>query len=189
MGALWESIPPQKGTIVSARENLSALLATRGKGGSVESITQAGKHFTADSSLTPSDFITAEKLEASKAITLLGGFAVATYGLEPKVAYSMRNAFAKRYAQVIDLFNNDKQEFISAIAEIDAEIAQAEAQKASLEISLGTDAERYIKNAQAQIDKIIDGSVSPKVVHDLLTLKNTIESKLATRTIKVTQNA
>ncbi len=174
---------------MSARENLSALLATRGKGGSVESIAQAGKHFSADKTLTPSDFISVEKLEASKAITLLGGYAVSTYGLEPKVAYSMRNAFAKRYVDVIDLFDLNQADFISGIGKIDAEIAEAEAQKASLAISLGTDAERYIKNAQAQIDKIIDGSVSPKVVHDLLTLKNTIEQKLATRPIKVAQNA
>lgn len=174
---------------MSARENLSALLATRGKGGSVESISQAGKHFSADSTLTPSDFISVEKLEASKAITLLGGFAVSTYGIEPKVAYSMRNAFAKRYQEVIDLFDLPQADFIAGIGKIDAEIAQAEAQKASLEMSLGSDAERYIKNAQAQIDKIVDGSVSPKVIHDLLTLKNTIESKLATRTIKVAQNA
>ncbi len=174
---------------MSARENLSALLATRGKGGSVETIAQAGKHFSADKTLTPSDFISVEKLEASKAITLLGGYAVSTYGLEPKVAYSMRNAFAKRYVDVIDLFDLNQADFISGIGKIDAEIAEAEAQKASLAISLGTDAERYIKNAQAQIDKIIDGSVSPKVVHDLLTLKNTIEQKLATRPIKVAQNA
>ena len=173
---------------MSARENLSALLATRGKGGSVESISQAGKHFSADKTLSPSDFIV-DKLEASKAITLLGGFAVSTYGLEPQVAYSMRNVFAKEYGKVLGLFDLTQPDFIASIKEIEQEIAQSEAQKASLEISLGTDAERYIKNATSQIEKVIDGSVSPKVRHDLLTLQSMIEKKLAYAPLKVAQNA
>jgi hypothetical protein len=164
---------------MSARENLSSLLATRGKGGSIESISQAGKHFNSDKTLTPSDFITVEKLDASKAITLLGGFAVSTYGLEPKVAYSMRNAFAKKYAQVVNLYDLSQSDFISAIGEIDAEIAQEVLTKTNFEISMGTEQERLIKNAQAAIDKVIDANVSPKVKHDLLTLARTIEQKLA----------
>jgi len=173
---------------MSARENLSALLATRGKGGSMESISQAGKHFSADKTLSPSDFIV-DKLEASKAITLLGGFAVSTYGFTPEVAYSMRNVFAKEYGKVLGLFDLTQPDFIASIKEIEQEIAQSEAKKASLEISLGTDAERYIKNATSQIEKVIDGSVSPKVRHDLLTLQAIIEKKLAYAPLKVAQNA
>jgi hypothetical protein len=173
---------------MSARENLSALLATRGKGGSMESIAQAGKHFSADKTLSPSDFIV-DKLEASKAITLLGGFAVSTYGFTPEVAYSMRNVFAKEYGKVLGLFDLTQPDFIGSIKEIEQEIAQAEAQKASLAISLGTDAERYIKNATSQIEKVIDSSVSPKVRHDLLTLQAMIEKKLAYKPLKATQNA
>jgi hypothetical protein len=164
---------------MSARENLSSLLATRGKGGSIESISQAGKHFNSDKTLTPSDFITVEKLDASKAITLLGGFAVSTYGLEPKVAYSMRNAFAKKYAQVIGLYDLSQTDFISAIQEIDAEIANDLAIQVNHNLAMGTEQERLIKNAQAAIDKVIDANVSPKVKHDLLTLARTIEQKLA----------
>lgn len=174
---------------MSARENLSNLLKTRGKGGSVESITQAGKHFTDDVSLRPSNFITAEKLDSSKAITLLGGYAVSKYKMEAKDAYSMRNAFAKKYAQVLPLFELNKADFISSMGEIEAEIATFEAQKASLESSLGTDAERYIKTAQQAVDKIVDASVSPKVRHDLLTLAKSIEQKLAYAPLKVAQNA
>jgi hypothetical protein len=174
---------------MSARENLSALLATRGKGGSLESITQAGKHYSADKTLTPSDFISAEKLDASKAITLLGGFVVSKYGIAPKDAYSMRNVFAKEYRQVLPLFELDKAVFISSIDEIEGEIATREANKASLDASLGTDAERLIKNAQSAIDKVVDASVSPKVRHDLLTLAKSIESKLAYTPLKVAQNA
>jgi hypothetical protein len=173
---------------MSARENLSALLATRGKGGSLESISQAGKHFSADKTLSPSDFIV-DKLEASKAITLLGGFAVSTYGFTPEVAYSMRNVFAKESGKVLGLFDLTQTDFIGSIKEIEQEIAQAEAHKASLAISLGTDAERYIKNATSQIEKVIDGSVSPKVRHDLLTLQAMIEKKLAYTPLKVAQNA
>lgn len=179
----------RKAIPMSARENLSNLLKTRGKGGSVESITQAGKHFTDDVSLRPSDFITAEKLDSSKAITLLGGYAVSKYKMEAKDAYSMRNAFAKKYAQVLPLFELNKADFISSIGEIEAEIATFEAQKASLESSLGTDAERYIKTAQQAVDKIVDASVSPKVRHDLLTLAKSIEQKLAYAPLKVAQNA
>ena len=164
---------------MSARENLSALLATRGKGGSIESISQAGAHFNKDKTLTPSDFITVEKLDASKAITLLGGFAVSTYGLDPKVAYSMRNAFAKKYAQVVGLYDLSQADFISAIGEIDAEIAQEVLTKTNFALSMGTEQERLIKNAQAAIDKVVDANVSPKVKHDLLTLARTIEQKLA----------
>ena len=164
---------------MSARETLSKLLATRGKGGSIESISQAGQAFRADKTLTPSDFITVEKLDASKAITLLGGFAVSTYGLEPKVAYSMRNAFAKKYAQVVNLYDLSQADFISAIGEIDAEIAQEVLDKTNFAISMGTEQERLIKNAQSAIDKLVDANVSPKVKHDLLTLARTIEQKLA----------
>jgi hypothetical protein len=175
---------------MSARENLSALLATRGKGGSIESITQAGKWFSNDKTLTPSDFITVEKLDASKAITLLGGFAVSTYGLDPKVAYSMKGAFAKKYAQVVNLFDLSQADFISAIQEIDAEIAADLADKTNHAIEMGTQAERLIKNAQSAIDNVIDANVSPKVRHDLLTLARTIEQKLAFAPLqKVTQDA
>lgn len=169
---------------MSARENLSSLLATRGKGGSIESISQAGSHFNSDKTLTPSDFITADKLDASKAITLLGGFAVSTYGFEPKVAYSMRNAFAKEYGKVIDLFDLSKPDFISAIDEINKEIALEVARKTNHAIEMGTEQERLIKNAQAAIDRVIDANVSPKVKHDLLTLARTIEQKLAFAPIK-----
>jgi hypothetical protein len=169
---------------MSARENLSSLLATRGKGGSIESISQAGKHFNSDKTLTPSDFITVDKLDASKAITLLGGFAVSTYGLEPKVAYSMRNAFAKKYAQVVNLYDLSQTDFISAIQEIDAEIAEEVAIKTNHAIEMGTEQERLIKNAQSAIDKVVDANVSPKVKHDLLTLARTIEQKLAYAPIK-----
>lgn len=164
---------------MSARENLSALLATRGKGGSIESISQAGAHFNKDKTLTPSDFITVDKLDASKAITLLGGFAVSTYGLDPKVAYSMRNAFAKKYAQVVGLYDLSQADFISAIGEIEKEIAKKAEEDADFAISMGTEQERLIKNAQAAIDKVVDANVSPKVKHDLLTLARTIEQKLA----------
>jgi hypothetical protein len=174
---------------MSARENLSALLATRGKGGSLESISQAGKHFSADKTLSPSDFITMEKLEASKAITLLGGYAVSRYGITPEVAYSMRNVIGKESGKVAGLFDLNQADFIASIKEIEQEIATAEADKASLAIAHGTDAERYIKNAQAQIDKVIDANVSPKVRHDLLTLAKSIESKLAYSPLKVAQNA
>jgi hypothetical protein len=174
---------------MSARENLSALLATRGKGGSLESISQAGKHFQADKTLTPSDFIVSDKLEASKAITLLGGFAVSTYGLTPQVAYSMRNVFAKEPRKVEGLFDLTSEDFIASIKEIEQEIAQDLAEKTDYEISVGVDAERYIKNAQAQIDKVLDGNVSPKVRHDLLTLAKSIEGKLAYAPLKVAQNA
>ena len=169
---------------MSARENLSSLLATRGKGGSLESISQAGSHFNSDKTLTPSDFITADKLDASKAITLLGGFAVSTYGLEPKVAYTMRNAFAKESGKVIDLFDLSKPDFISAIDEINKEIALEVARKTNHAIEMGTEQERLIKNAQAAIDRVIDANVSPKVKHDLLTLARTIEQKLAFAPIK-----
>lgn len=174
---------------MSARENLSALLATRGKGGSVESISQAGKHFSADKTLSPSDFITMEKLEASKAITLLGGFAVSTFGFTPEVAYSMRNAFAKESGKVLGLFDLTQADFIGSIKEIESEIAKDANEKAILALQLGTDAERYIKNAQAQIDKLVDANVSPKVRHDLITLAKSIESKLAYAPLKVAQNA
>jgi hypothetical protein len=173
---------------MSARENLSALLATRGKGGSLESISQAGKHFSADKTLTPSDFIV-DKLEASKAITLLGGYAVSTYGLTPEVAYSMRNVFAKESGKVVGLFDLTQSEFIGSIKEIESEIATSEAQKASLAISLGVDAERYIKNATAQIEKVLDGNISPKVRHDLLTLIALAQSKVEYAPLKVAQNA
>jgi hypothetical protein len=179
----------QKGTIMSARENLSALLATRGKGGSLESITQAGSHFSKDKTLTPSDFISAEKLDASKAITLLGGYVVSQYGIAPKDAYAMRNVFAKEYRQVLPLFELDKAAFISSIDEIEGEIAKTEADKASLSASLGTDAERYIKNAQSAIDKVVDANISPKVRHDLLTLIASAQRKLEYAPLKVAQNA
>jgi hypothetical protein len=174
---------------MSARENLSALLATRGKGGSLESISQAGKHFTADKTLSPSDFITMDKLEASKAITLLGGYAVSRYGITPEVAYSMRNVIGKESGKVVGLFDLNQADFIASIKEIEQEIAQEVAKQAALDISLGTDAERYIKNATSQIEKVIDGSVSPKVRHDLLTLQAMIEKKLAYAPLKVAQNA
>ena len=164
---------------MSARETLSKLRATRGKGGSIESISQAGQAFRADKTLTPSDFITVEKLDASKAITRLGGFAVSTYGLDPKVAYSMRNAFAKRYAQVVGLYDLNQADFISAVQEIEKEIAADLAKQTNHAISMGTEQERLIKNAQSAIDKVVDANVSPKVKHDLLTLARTIEQKLA----------
>jgi hypothetical protein len=155
------------------------LLSTRGKGGSLESISQAGKHFNSDKTLTPSDFITVEKLDASKAITLLGGYAVSKFGFEPKTAYSMKEAFAKKYVQVVDLFDLPKADFISAIGEIDAEIAKETLDKANFANSMGTEQERLIKNAQNAIDKIVDANVSPKVRHDLLTLIQTAQNKLA----------
>jgi hypothetical protein len=91
----------------------------------------------------------------------------------------MRNAFAKKYAQVVNLFDLSQADFISAISEIDAEIATEAANKANFAISMGTEQERLIKNAQAAIDKVVDANVSPKVKHDLLTLARTIEQKLA----------
>lgn len=175
---------------MSAKADLSALLATRGKGGSVESISQAGSHFRADKTLAPSDFITgSDKLEASKATTLLGGYAVAIYGFEPKDAFTMRNAFAKRTREVIDLFDGSKESFISGINQIEADLAKVELDKSNLELALGTDAERFIKTATQAVEKVVDASVSPKVKHDLLTLKNLIESKLAYAPLKVAQNA
>jgi hypothetical protein len=174
---------------MSARENLSTLLATRGKGGSVESISQAGKHFSNDKDLTPSDFITVEKLDASKAITLLGGYAVSTYGLEPKVAYSMRNAFAKKYAQVVDLFNLTKSDFISAIQEIDVEIASAKATEANLEISLGRTDVRSSQNAIKSIEAILNAD-HPEVAHNLQIIAKMVNDKLAYAPLKeVTQVA
>jgi hypothetical protein len=173
---------------MSERENLSALLATRGKGGSLESISQAGKHFSADKTLTPSDFIV-DKLEASKAITLLGGYAVSTFGFTPEVAYSMRNVFAKESGKVLGLFDLTQPEFIGSIKEIESEIATREAQKVSLDNALGVDAERYIKNATSQIEKVIDGNISPKVRHDLLTLIALAQSKVEYAPLKVAQNA
>ena len=174
---------------MSARENLSALLATRGKGGSIESITQAGKHFKADTSLTPSDFISVEKLDAPKATTLFGGYAVARYGIEPKDAFTMRNAFSKRGDEVQTLWDLDKVAFVKAISEIEKEIAEAKGKEIALEQSLGVDAERFIKSATESVEKVVDGNISPKVRHDLLSLKALVERKLAYSPTKVTQDA
>jgi hypothetical protein len=96
----------------------------------------------------------------------------------------MRNAFAKEYGKVIDLFDLSKPDFISAIDEINKEIALEVARKTNHAIEMGTEQERLIKNAQAAIDRVIDANVSPKVKHDLLTLARTIEQKLAFAPIK-----
>jgi hypothetical protein len=174
---------------MSARQSLSALLATRGKGGTLESITQAGEHFKADSTLTPSDFISGEKLDASKATTLLGGYVVARYNIEDKTAYSMRNVFAQKWREVVNLFDLNQADFISSINELEGELASRKLMEQNLAESLGTDAEGYIKTATSSIMKIKDGNISPKVRHDLLTLIALAQSKVEYSPLKVAQNA
>jgi hypothetical protein len=157
---------------------MSALLATRGKGGSVESISQAGKHFSNDKTLTPSDFITVDKLDASKAITLLGGYAVSTYGFEPKVAYSMKEAFAKKYVQVVDLFDLSKTDFISAIDEIKAGIAADVKDKQDLAISIGKVDVQASANAIKNIEAILNAQ-HPEVAYNLQIIAKLVNDKIA----------
>jgi len=174
---------------MSARQSISDLLSTRGSGGTLASINLAGQFFKSDTTLTPSDFISGEKLDASKATTLFGGYAVARYNMEDKTAYSMRNVFAAKWREVINLFDLSLQDFVSSISEIEAEMAEKKLNDTNLKESLGTDAEGYIKTATSSIMKIKDGNVSPKVRHDLLTLIALAQSKVEYAPLKVAQNA
>jgi hypothetical protein len=169
---------------MSQRENLSALLATRGKGGSIESISQASDCFSSDSTLAPSDFITADKLDASKALTLVGGYIASKYGIAPKVVITMRNTIGNRYSDLLSLFELDKVGFLAGFAEVETEYLTASADKVTLEKYLGTDAERAIKSAQTSVDKITR-IVSPKVRFDLMRLVASIQYKLDYKVVDV----
>ena len=174
---------------MSARETMSALLATRGKGGSIESISQAGKHFNNDKTLTPSDFITVDKLDASKAITLLGGYAVKTYGLDPKDAYAMRGAFAKKYVQVVNLFDLPKADFISAIDEIKVEIANDVKDKQDLAISIGKVDVQASALAIKSLGEILNAQ-HPEVAYNLEVIAKMVNDLRSFTTVqKVTQAA
>ena len=118
---------------MSARESISALLATRGKGGSTESITQASKHFSADKTLVPSNFITADKLDSAKALTLFGGFISYKYGIDAKAVYALRETISKKYEVINTILDYDKDDFLAELnglkASMDAKTAIDTAEK------------------------------------------------------------
>jgi len=126
------SLPVESG-IMSARESISALLATRGKGGSVESITQASKHFSADKTLVPSNFITADKLDSAKALVLFGGFISYKYGIDAKAVYALRETISKKYEVINTILDYDKDDFLAELnglkASMDAKTAIDTAEK------------------------------------------------------------
>jgi hypothetical protein len=163
---------------MSARESLSRLVATRGKGGSIEAITQASQHFGADNTLVPSGFIsTGEKLDSAKAVVLYGGFISNKYGVAPKDVFSMRDVISKKYADLNGLLDLAKDEFLPALEELEAELVVEVAEKAALESQLGLDAERFVKSASVAIDKVVIVR-SPKVRYELEQLAKRIENLL-----------
>jgi hypothetical protein len=175
---------------MSAKENLSALLATRGKGGSIESISQAATHFSADKSLTPSDFITgSEKLEAAKATTLLGGYITSRYGIEPKVVFSMRDVIGSKQAEVISLFEFDeKEDFLGEFSDLEAVRKGEVLAQATLRSQLGIEEEDAIKAARKQVDKIARFN-SPKARYEAQQLVATLNSLLEYQVVGVKVSA
>lgn len=170
---------------MSAKENLSALLATRGKGGSIESISQAATHFSSDKSLSPSDFISGEKLEAAKATTLFGGYITSRYGIEPKVSFSMRDVLGSKQADIIDLFECDtKESFLEGFKSLEAERNGEVKAQASLRQTLGIEEEDAIKAARKQIDKIARFN-SPKARYEAQQLVATLNSLLEYQVVPV----
>ena len=83
---------------MSAKEQLSALLATRqaGEAGSVASIQQASEHFAADSTLIPSSYGEMSKKNRNVAITNYGGFITHKFGIQPSAVYALGDVIAAK---------------------------------------------------------------------------------------------
>lgn len=140
---------------MSARENLSALLATRGKGGSVESIKQASKHFSADKTLVPSNFYqSGEKLDSAKALVLFGGFISYRYGTTPENVYAMRDVIAKKYDVIESILDYDKDDFFTQINALESDIATQVAFAQAEKAKFGLDAEANIATAIKSLQKV-----------------------------------
>lgn len=170
---------------MSAKENLSALLATRGKGGSIESISQAATHFSADKSLSPSDFVGGDKLEAAKATTLFGGYITSRFGIEPKVVFSMRDVIGAKQADISDLITlDDKESFLEGFKSLEAERNGEVKAQAQLRQALGIEEEDAIKSARKQVDKIARFN-SPKARYEAQQLVATLNALLDYQVVPV----
>jgi hypothetical protein len=140
---------------MSARESLSALLATRGKGGSVESIKQASKHFSADKTLVPSNFYqSGEKLDSAKALVLFGGFISYRYGTTPENVYAMRDVIAKKYEVIESILDYDKDDFFTQINALESDIATQVAFTQAEKSKYGLDSEANIASANKSLSKV-----------------------------------
>jgi hypothetical protein len=163
---------------MSARESLSALLATRGKGGSVESIKQASKHFSADKTLVPSNFYqSGEKLDSAKALVLFGGFISYKYGVDPEKVYSMRDVISKKYDVIDTILDYDKDEFITQINQMETKIAADVAIAQAERTKFGLDAEASIAQARKALDKVTILK-TPKARQELEDLIASAQAKL-----------
>jgi hypothetical protein len=179
----------QNGITMSAKENLSALLATRGKGGSIESISQAATHFSADKSLSPSDFLNGEKLEAAKATTLFGGFITSRYGIEPKVVFSMRDVIGSKQGEMLSLFDiESKEDFLAEFSDLEAVRNDEVASHQALRQTLGIEEEDLIKSATKAIGKIARFN-SPKARYEAQQLVATLNSLLEYQVVGVKVSA
>jgi len=167
---------------MSARESLSALLATRGKGGSIESITQASKHFSADKTLVPSNFITAEKLDSAKALVLFGGFISYKYGVDAKDVYALRNVIAKKYEVINNILDYEKDEFISELNELKASLDRDIAVQTAEKDKYGITDEQNLSAAFKTASKVTFIK-TPKARQEALDLIAHLETLVAYRSV------
>ena len=164
---------------MSNREALSSLLATRGKGGSIEAISQASGIYAGDSTLHPADFTMVVGSDVAKALVALGGYISLNFGIAPKDVFAMRVTLARKYEDICGILDLPKEDFIPALTELESEVITATVNKAVLEHELGIDNARYVDGAVKSINKIMTGStLSPVTRHNLGELAKHIQSIL-----------
>ena len=154
---------------MSAKEQLSALLATRqaGEAGSVASIQQASEHFAADSTLIPSSYGELSKKNRNVAITNYGGFITHKFGIQPSAVYALGDVIAAKHTSLDGKWDMDKDAFIGVLnsikAEYDYEVAEATAKSSAL----GKDGEKKAKTLVANTDALVSVAVvTPQTLDD-----------------------
>ncbi len=170
----------------NSREALSALLATRGKGGSIEAISQSAGIYASDSQIHPEDFTMVVGSDVAKALVALGGYISLNFGIAPKDVFAMRVTLARKYEDICGILDLPKEDFIPALSELESEVISATVNKAVLEHELGIDNARYVDGAVKSINKIMTGStLSPVTRHNLAELVKAINGILEYETTNV----
>lgn len=166
----------------------NALLATRGKGGTLESIKQMSAIFSEDSSLTPASFTI--ELDTPKAVTLYGGFISYKYDITPEVAYSMRLVIGEYKRGLDDHLADTTAEFMENFAVLESAYNSGVSAKIAQDQFLGKDTTRAVKALESNISTLLPNSyISRENKAKLEAVYARLGSILSGAKVEVLQNA
>lgn len=162
----------------SAKQRQVAITATwkNGKDGYIAAIDESALNYSADPSMTPSEF---GELSAKQAVANYGGYFKAHKGFTSEYVLGFANVIAKKYEELDKQLSSDADTIMGVLSDLDSSLTAENENKARQALYLGDTTDALAKRLDKTLSELaVAYSVAPTIRGKLL-LRGVAERALA----------